>query len=373
MSNAQRSGLVSIHLNTERGMRGGEVQCLGLMRGLTGEGHRCMLAAPEGRPLFERARREGMEVLAWAPRGEWDLAAALKLRTWIRASGARIVHAHTAHALTPALISAAGLKDVKVTASRRVSFPLKTFLSVAKYKAADAVVAVSAEIAEGLALKGVAIEKVHVIHSGVDLARFHLMPAKAAARSALSLDGEGPVLGLVGALVDHKGHRVLFDVLPGLLEQVPGLQIVLAGEGSLREELEDRARRSGWPVRFLGYVEDLSPVYAAMDCLVLPSLSGEGSPGAIKEAAAAGVPVVATDVGGAGEILRQEWEALLVAPGDAEGLGGALLRILSDGALAKRLADQARTRVEAFTMERMAGAHARLYAALTDSGYQAPS
>jgi glycosyltransferase involved in cell wall biosynthesis len=370
---SRRPGLVSIHLNTERGMRGGEVQCLGLVQGLAGAGHRCILAAPEGRPLFERARREGVEALAWSPRGEWDLGAALKLRTWIKASGARIVHAHTAHALTTALIAGRGLKDVKTVASRRVSFPLKSFLSVAKYKAADAVVAVSAEIAEGLALRGVALEKMHVIHSGVDLSRFQLMPAKDEARAALSLDGPGPVLGLVGALVEHKGHRMLFDVLPGLMERVPGLQVLLAGEGNLRAELEERARLAGWPVRFLGYVEDLPPVYAAMDCLVLPSLSGEGSPGAIKEAAAAGVPVVATDVGGAGEILRQEWEALLVAPGDAVGLETALFRVLSDGALAKRLAEEARDRVLAFSMERMAQAHAQLYFALTGRGPGTPS
>ncbi len=365
---AREAGTVSIHLNTERGMRGGEVQCLGLMRNLAKDGHRCILAAPEGTPLHERAEREGIETLAWSPRGEWDLPAALGLRGRIKASGAQIVHAHTAHALSLAIMATRRLKTVKVVASRRVSFPLRSVVSVAKYKAADAVVAVSAEIAEGLVSRGIACERVRVIHSGVDLSRFEALPAKSAARAALALGGNGKVLGLVGALVDHKGHRVLFDVLPALLECVPGLQVLLAGEGELRRELEDRAAAGGWPVRFLGYVDELAPVYAAMDCLVLPSLSGEGSPGAVKEAAAAGVPVVATDVGGAGEILRQEWEALLVAPGDTGGLERALTRVLTDDALAGRLSEAAGRRVLDFSMKRMAGAHAELYAELTDPG-----
>ncbi len=369
----REAGPVSIHLNTERGMRGGEVQCLGLMRNLIEEGHRCILAAPEGTPLRERAKCEGIETFAWAPRGEWDLPSALALRRRIRASGAHLVHAHTAHALTLAIMATRGLKKVKVVASRRVSFPLRSFVSVAKYKAADAVVAVSAEIAEGLVCRGIACERVHVIHSGVDLSRFESLPAKDEARVALSLEGGGKVLGLVGALVDHKGHRMLFNVLPSLMERVQGLQVLLAGEGELRHELEDRAVRTGWPVRFLGYVEELAPVYAAMDCLVLPSLSGEGSPGAIKEAAAAGVPVVATDVGGAGEILRQEWEALLVAPGDTGGLERALGRVLTDDALAGRLSIAAGKRVLDFSMKRMAAAHAGLYAELIGAGDETPS
>jgi len=137
--------------------------------------------------------------------------------------------------------------------------------------------------------------------------------------------------------------------------------LALAGEGPEREALGKLAGSLGVELRFLGYVEEPASLYPAFDCLVLPSRSGEGSPGVVKEAAAAGVPVVATDVGGTGEILRDGAEALLVPPGDAEALARALNLALSDHAAAATRVAAALERVRSFSMDRMAEAHRALY------------
>lgn len=365
------ASFATVHANTESGFRGGEVQTLALAGCLARAGVGALVVAREASPLLGKAEREGLAVRGWKPRGEWDALSACRLRRILRDAGARLVHAHTAHALSLALAAAAGLPGVRVVASRRVSFSLRSPLSRWKYRAADALVAVSDEVREQLLRDGVPAGKVRVIHSGVDLKRFERMPPRGEARSALGMPPEAFVIGVVGALVAHKGHEVLFEAIRGVAERAPGLRVLLAGEGDLREALERQAEEGRIPAKFLGFVENPVPVYAALDLLVLPSLSGEGSPGVIKEAAAAGVPVLATDVGGAGEILRHGREALLVPAGDPGALALALTRLLEEPSLAARLASAARERIPSFSVEAMARAHVELYrelGALAETG-----
>jgi len=353
-----------LHLNTERSFRGGEVQTLGLLRELARQGLGPLLAAPPAAPLAQRAAREGIPVFPWFPRGEADPVAAWRIFRLARREGVDLLHAHTAHALTPAL-AAGFLGGLPVVATRRVSFPIRGPLSRWKYRKASAVAAVSGAIARDLAAAGVPEGRLRVIHSAVDLERLLPLPPREEARRRLGLEGMQAVVGVAAALAHHKGHAVLFEALPDLLRGEPGLVVLLAGEGPLRQELQEHAEGRRLPVRFLGHLEDLRDFYASLDLLVLPSLSGEGSPGAVKEAAAAGVPVVATRSGGTGEVLREGREALLVPPGDAGALAEAVRRLLADRHLACRLAAQARERSRDFGMDRMAQAYLQLYGCLT--------
>ena len=358
----------TIHLNTEKALRGGEVQNLGLMEWLVANGHRCLLASPAGSPLAVRARRAGIEHVDWNPSTELSPSGVLKLLRLIPEGTPAVLHAHTAHALAPAVLAAMARPRVKVVASRRVSFPFRSLFSKMKYKAADAVVAVCGSIAEQLVAQGIPAEKVHLIHSGVDLERFRAMPPREEARRLLGIVDGIPTVGVAGALVSHKGHGVLFEAASMLREKLPGLHLLLAGEGELRGRLETLAAQMGVSTTFLGYSSDLPRFYAALDVLAMPSLSGEGSPGSMKEAAAAGVPVVASRVGGAGEILRDGQEALLVPPGDARALARGIEGLLGDAAKATRLTAAARARVEGFSILKMAEAHGALYEALISSG-----
>lgn len=365
MNSPSKSFPLSVHLNTEKTMRGGEVQCLGLLKYLSGKGRRCILATPRGCPLADGAGELSVELLDWNPRGEWDLGSALALRRRFPSNKPVLLHAHTAHALSLAVIAALGRKLTKVIATRRVSFPLRSGLSGFKYRSADAVVAVSAEISSVLCRSGLRKDKVSVIHSGVALERFQNLPTRQEARRALAA-GEGSlVIGSAGALVPHKGHTVMLEALR-LLSSHTGkrMEVLIAGSGKLAGEIRKAADDAGLNVRLLNFMEDLRPFYAALDVFLLPSLSGEGSPGVLKEAAACGVPVAASDVGGSGEILRNEREALLVPPGDVVALADAVRRLLEDEDLAEAMAAAARERVKLFTMEKMASAYEALYAKL---------
>lgn len=360
--------ITSLHLNTERTLRGGEVQCLGLVRSLIRRGERAVLLARPGSPLLERARAEGVEVEPWAAHAELDPLAALSVRRAIRRHGADLVHAHTAHALMHAVLGCLGHPKAKVVASRRVSVPLRSRFSIHKYRAADAVIAVCGATRDDLVSWGLDAAKVHAIHSGVDLGRFEQLPSKAEARQRFGLEPDALVVGIVGALVYNKGHAFLLQAVRRLADQGVRARACFAGDGPLRDELKALARSLGVELDLLGYLDEPAPLYRAFDVCVQASDSGEGSPGAIKEAAAAGTPVVATRVGGTEEILRDGKEAAIVPPGDVGALESAVGALLRDSQNAARLAAAAKDRIRSFDMEAMAAAHMELYARLAAQG-----
>ena len=180
--------------------------------------------------------------------------------------------------------------------------------------------------------------KLKIVHCGVDPSRY------GGAREATA---EGVVrLLYVGRLAAVKGVRVLFEAL-GMLD-VPGLslEVTLAGDGSDRAALEAAAHASGLNARFLGYVSQdrVAELLRSADMLVLPSFA-EGVPVVLMEAMASGVPVIATRVGGVSELVEHGVSGLLVAPGDPEGLAGAIARLATEPDTATSMGAAGRTTV----------------------------
>lgn len=176
--------------------------------------------------------------------------------------------------------------------------------------------------------------------------------------------GDGPVLGAVSRLAPMKGLEHLLDALPGLRAEYPQIRLRIAGDGGLKEDLHRRASALGLDgsVEFLGHVQDMKTFYGSIDLLVLPSIHTEGLPLVVLEAMAAGLPVVATTVGGTPEVVRDGREGLLVPPGNSAALADAIGRLLADAPLRRRLGECARRRVvQDFSMAKCANAVLGLY------------
>ena len=142
---------------------------------------------------------------------------------------------------------------------------------------------------------------------------------------------------------------------------------MIVGQGGLREELEAQAAQLGIAaqVRFLGHREDVRDLLSILDLFVLPSLS-EGMPLALLEAMAAGVPAIATRVGGTTEVIDDGRTGTLVAPGDSRVLAAAITTLLENPRLAKELGQAARQAVAArFSLAGMVQAYERVYSELT--------
>ena len=164
----------------------------------------------------------------------------------------------------------------------------------------------------------------------------------AAAKAALGLDATRPVVGTVGRLELRKGHDVLLAAMERLRGRRPAPQLVVVGDGPAGEDLRRLARSLGLgaDARFTVTLEDVRPVLAATDVFALPSRE-EGMSNALMEAMAASRPVVATDVGGTGEVLDRGRLGLLVPPDDAMALGDAIAGLLDDPSRAAALATAA--------------------------------
>jgi glycosyltransferase involved in cell wall biosynthesis len=194
---------------------------------------------------------------------------------------------------------------------------------------------------------GLAPDKIRVVANGVDIAAIDAARQRNEVRRELGLPAEVPVIGLVGRL-DHwgKGHKELFAAMVRLTARYP-VQALIVGGGRREAELKQAAADLGLAdaVHFLGSRRDVPDLLHAMDIFVLPSYS-EGLSLALMEAMAAGLPVVASRVGGNPELVEDGDTGLLIPPQDADALAAALERLLADPTGAKTMGEKARRRVE---------------------------
>jgi glycosyltransferase involved in cell wall biosynthesis len=187
----------------------------------------------------------------------------------------------------------------------------------------------------------------HVIPLGIELDRFE--------RPRAAVEKDRPLVGNVARLVPQKDHRTLVEAA----RLVPEADFVVVGDGELRDELERLA--DGLAVRFLGARDDIPELLASFDVFAFPSLF-EGLCLAVIEAQAAGVPVVATPVGGIRETVIDGETGLLVPTRDPRALAAAIRRLLRDRSAAEAMAAEAKRRVrQRFSVERMVEATLRLY------------
>ena len=164
-------------------------------------------------------------------------------------------------------------------------------------------------------------------------------------REALGIEPERKIILIVGRLSREKDHLTLLGAVNRLRADLNPYCLVV-GEGPERGRIEDEIRRLRLAahVTLTGHQRSAEPYYRIANLAVMSSRS-EGSPNALLEALAAGVPVVATKVGGIPEIVRHEESALLVPPGDIDSLASAMAKLLTDISLARRFVARGRALV----------------------------
>ncbi len=354
-----------LHINTERTWRGGEQQTLYLARGLKERGQETAVVCQPGSPLGARARQENLDVIELAMRGEADIVAACRLARLIRKRGCDIVHMHTSHAHTLGCLASWIARQGARIVTRRVAFPTKKHLaSKMKYRyGVHKYIAVSAAIRQVMIDGGIEPERIAVVHSGTDVSRFDHQEDLSSLRTEFNIELGRPVLGNVGRLETVKGQAVLIDAMPAVLQEFPQTILLFVGSGDAEKELETKCRKLGIEssVVFAGFRDDIPRVLKLFDLFVMPSLA-EGLGTSVLDAMAAGVPVVASDVGGIPEIVKSEKNGLLVPPRNPVTLAQAIVRLLKNRPEAARFAAAARETVrKKFTVDAMVEGNISVY------------
>ena len=280
-----------------------------------------------------------------------DLMALIKLVRLFRALRPDIVHTHTAKAGTLGRLAARFARvPVKIhTFHGHVLegyFPrpvTRAFLEIERRLArtTDRLVTVSPRLKAQLLAMGIGRpEQVEVVPLGLDLERFRrALPASPTLRPSLGLAEGAPLLGIVGRLVPIKDHATLFRALARLHAEGRIAHLAVVGDGEERVRLEGLARSLGLglQIHFLGWRVDLETILGELDVVICASRN-EGTPVALIEAMAAGIPVLSTDVGGVVDLVTHGLTGWLVSPGDPDAMARGIRHLLDDGPLRGRLA-----------------------------------
>jgi L-malate glycosyltransferase len=304
--------------------------------------------------------------------GLQSLRARWRLCRHLHQLGVKVAHAFDFYSnLT--LIPAAKFAGVRVIGSHRQLGDLLTAAQLraqlAMFMLCDRVVCNSRSAAERLVEAGLPRRKIAVISNGLSLAAFEdAAPALACVNGMVRI-------GMIARMnAEYKNHRSFLQAAKILSERFSNLEFIFAGDGPLRLGLEKEVADLGLHGRFqfLRDRRDISAVLHALDISVVPSLS-ESLSNVMLESMAAGVPVVATDVGGNPEI-GGHGRALLVPASDTPALAAAIGKLIEDGALRKSMAREAQKFVRSmFSMDRICAEYESLYAEVLGQAKQSES
>ncbi|MGQ0552518.1 MAG: glycosyltransferase [Planctomycetota bacterium] len=294
----------------------------------------------------------------------------------LAARGPLLVHTHSSKAGIVGRRAAAALRAGPIVHSihgfghAAVPWPLRRAALWAESRLAactDAFLSVSrANIEEGRRLGLFGDRPVHLVRSGIELARYAQADAlRAQARRELGLPADAEVVGLIGNFKPQKAPLDFVELAARVAAARPEAHFFIAGDGELRPHVERLVAERGLSGRMqlLGWRRDIPALLGALDVLVLTS-RWEGLPRVCPQAMAAGRPIVATAVDGIPEAVAEGVNGHLFAPGDI-GTGAArVLELLADPARRARFAAAGRQRAEEFSAQRMVAAQEQLYSEL---------
>lgn len=316
-------------------------------------------------PLLERLTGSSVHVCEFYPEGGFDsprgLYQMLRLARFLRRGRFQIFHAHDLYANILGIPAAVVARVPVIISSQRDLGHLDLYKSGRRIwlrrlqKLSTAVLTNANAVREVvMAEEHFAPEKVRVIHNGVDLERF----AELSKERAWLAPGEtqGKWIVLVGNMHSEvKGHSGLIAAAETVVREFPDVRFVFAGDGERRKNFEAETGRLGLEKHFLflGRRNDVPRILRCCDIGVLPS-QAEGLPNAVLEYLAAGLPTIASRVGGNVEIVQDGKTGMLVPPNDSASLADAILRLLRDPAFAAELGNNGRARVAAeFSFQRL--------------------
>jgi glycosyltransferase involved in cell wall biosynthesis len=373
--------MIIVHLTASTFFGGPERQMLGLAQHLMPAYRSVFMSFSEGyrcRSFLHEARRQGFD--AWelscdTPR-LW--AAACEVRGWLRETQAGVLCCHGYKANLLGRLAARRQKIPVVAVSRGwtgENFKVRLYEAIDRFflRRMDQVVCVSDGQAAKVIQAKVPQSKVVVIRNAIDAGRF-IRPECHYRDRLRDFFPRRPsrIIGAAGRLSPEKGFGLLVESAKKVLTSLPDAAFILFGDGPLRDVLQRQIDNLGLRDSFIlaGFRNDLDGFLPWIDLLVVPSFT-EGLPNVILEAFAAGIPVVATAVGGIPEIVEDAVNGYLVSTGDHQRLANRIITILTSDREAKVMGQLGRKKVlRDFTFESQALAYRRLFTSFSNSGLE---
>jgi glycosyltransferase involved in cell wall biosynthesis len=354
-----------LHTESSKGWGGQENRILKESTGLQKLGVRVILLCQPGSTLENNARSEGIEVRTCRMRKHYDVTAITSILSLIKREKIDVVSTHSGRdSFLAGIAGRISRRRPVIVRTRHIAMPITSTITYSVLP--HSVMTTSEYVRQYLIGKGIAPERVVTIHTGIDLAVFDPDTTTGTLREELGLKQNIPLVGTVAIMRLKKGYHILLDAVQEVLREIPGVVFVFVGDGPQKNNIERKINSMGLSqkVLMLGLRGDVPGVLKSIDIFVLPTLQ-EAHGGVFVEAMAMGKPVIGTDVGGVGEVIRDGVNGYLIRPNDASVLAKAIITMLRDKERAAVMGREGRKMVqEGFTVERMCEKIYALYSSL---------
>jgi glycosyltransferase involved in cell wall biosynthesis len=341
-----------LHVDAGRDWRGGQRQLFSLALAMRAAGDEPLVVGAPESPLVHRLRARGIAASSVTMRGEWDLAAARRLRALVRAWRPDVVHAHDGRAHTIALAALVGRGDVPLVVTRRTPFTAR-----------EAALRYGQRVARFIA--GSYGTRDALVRGGIDPARITVVPPGVPApfvdrprdwRAECRWPADAVVCGVVGTVTAESDCDTLAAITRRLSPAARArTRLLLLGGPAV-----GRCEVGGVQAFRAGFVDDVHAAIAGLDVLWHPSRA-EGLGTAVLDAMALGVPPLVFAAGALPELVQDGLSGLVVSAGDVELFARTAARLVDDSSLRASLAAGGRDRARAFDVSRMAEATAGVY------------
>jgi glycosyltransferase involved in cell wall biosynthesis/peptidoglycan/xylan/chitin deacetylase (PgdA/CDA1 family) len=349
------------------GLGGAERVVINLVKGLDKHKFNPIVCCLNEKGRFaEELEKEGIKIIALNKKSKIDMGVIRQLGKIIRENNVQIVHTHLWGGNFWGRIAAkiSGVPVVIATEHNTDVWKNGFYLALDRWLSrwTDRIIAVSQSVKEFYVKKGIAPKKIEVIYNGIDVNGSQVTSYELQVKGEFGIRENETVIAVIGRLVPQKGHRYLFDALYELDGQY-SLKLLVVGDGPLLKSLKSQvtSHKLEEKVIFTGLRKDVKDILGMTDILVMPSLR-EGLPMVALEAMVAGVPIVATEVGGMPELVTNGQTGILVEPENKTALKKAITTLIDDHKLYQYLKDNAKKRItEQFSLEGMLQKTQELY------------
>jgi glycosyltransferase involved in cell wall biosynthesis len=366
-----------LHTEASTGWGGQDMRVLWEAKAMQERGHLVVIACAPGCPLWQAAQSENIptEAVEFGRKIKWS--AVRKVRQIIRRNDIGIVNTHSSADGWSGAVAAKLSGRICVRTrhlSRRVR-PNKPN-QILYTKLTDFVITTGEALREQLIREnGLEPSRVASVPTGVDLEYFDPQRwPRENFRQEIGVQNDDFLWGMVAMIRRMKGHDVLADAAALLLQKQPKARFAIVGDvptdSPVRAAFEAKLEEHGIADRFTmtGFRDDIPNILAGCNAAVLPSVEGEGVPQAIMQAQAMGKPVVATNVGATGEIVRENETGWLVPPSDAKALATAMQRVMDERDEAARRANQAQKLIQTqYSLQAMTDRVEEIYQSLLET------
>jgi glycosyltransferase involved in cell wall biosynthesis len=364
-----------LYIESSRSWGGQEYRTCLEINWLNAHSHQAWLVCDPESQVFAKARELGTRAVAIPLRRRFDPLAWWRLWRLCRSHRIELIKAFSSkdHWLALPLY----LLGIPLIRARCITDPIGNKSRAFIFKHGCSKILADAAVIKHQLIEqnGIDPAKIEVVGSAVDLEKFNPSRDRMKFRRELGLSADTPLIGNIGMIRPDKGQTLFVEAATRVLEKRSDARFVVVGQGTGWLKLGAKVRlainRSDLADRIftVGYRWDTPDIFAACDIIVIASLRTEASPIVLRETFATGRPLVATNVGDVSEIIADGQNGLLVEPGDSGALAAAILKLLSDPALAAKCAANALTYArEHFSFDRMMESKIKIDAALVDAG-----